>query len=570
MPHTPKERFMAIGKSLKDIRVPYEAHLREIGRNFMPRRTRFSKGKDHRSESYMNREIINPRPRLALRVLQSGMHSGMTSPARPWFRLIARDRSLRRDAVMMEHLTIAQREMRQIMQSSGLYNVLHTNWGDLGWAGTDAMIIEDDLDNVIRPRALVPGEYWLGSDGLGNIDTLYREVRLNVQQIVGKFVYKGIKNGPPDWSVVSNDIKKAWDDGNYSTLKDVCQLIAPRRDRDPNSPMPNDKPIMSTYWQHGEQDGTEGRLMGDLGYDRNPVIASRWDVEGDNVYGTSPAMDVLFSAKSLQLQERDYAEAVRRMNRPPMNAPAELRNSGYSLTPEAVNFMADPSKGMVPAYQVNPPLQHLSDKIGMTEDRIDEGLYANLFLMISRLQRAEITAREIDERHEEKLIGLGPVLERQHAEKLKPIILTVYEKAIESGRVPSLPPDYAEEPVQIDYISMLAQAQKAIATGGIERLYGFLGNLSAADQEVLDLTDNDEAVREYADMVGVPGNLLRDDDSVQERRASRREAVEQEAALQNAATAAPAVKQAADAAQVISETDATGRPIDILKNLGLR
>ncbi len=77
-----KEQLMQLGVSLKALRSPYEAHLREIGDNFMPRRTRFSRGYAHKSESYINREIINARPRLALRTLQSGMQGGMTSPDR--------------------------------------------------------------------------------------------------------------------------------------------------------------------------------------------------------------------------------------------------------------------------------------------------------------------------------------------------------------------------------------------------------------------------------------------------------------------------------------------------------
>lgn len=565
-----KEQLMQMGMSLKALRTPYEAHLREIGDHFMPRRTRFSRGQAHKSESYINREIINARPRLALRTLQSGMQGGMTSPARPWFRLITSDLGLRKDATMKAHLTQAQNEMRIMMQSSGLYNALHTTWSDLGWSGTDCIILEDDDQSIINPIALVPGEYWLGVNSRGLVDTLYREYQATIQSIVGKFVYKGERYGDPDWNVVTSDIKKAWENGDYGALKDVCHVICPRKERDERLSNGPNKPVASTYWLHGKNDSRADVLLGDFGYDDNPIVASRWDVEGTNVYGSSPAMDSLSDAKSLQVQERDIREAVRRMNRPPMNAPVELRNSGYSLNPESVNFMADPSKGMVPAYQINPPIQYLREMIRDTEDRIDEGMYANLFLMISRLQRSEITAREIDERHEEKLISLGPVLERQHREKLAPIIKRYYEAGIKAGRIAPLPADYADTPTQIDYISMLAQAQKAVATGGIERLYGFIGNVSAGDQEVLDLTDNDEAVREYAEMLGVPGNLLRPDDQVEERRGNRRAAVEEDAAMQNAAMIAPAVKQGAEAAKVMAETDATSRPVDILRNLGLR
>lgn len=565
-----KEKLMQLGQSLKTLRMPYEAHLREIGDNFMPRRTRFSKGKDHKSESYINRGIINSRPRLALRTLQSGMQGGMTSPSRPWFRLVTVDPEQRRDPILKRHMTQVQAEMRQLMQTTGMYNALHTTWGDLGWSGTDCIILEDDLENVLNPITLVPGEYWVGSNNRGLIDALYREYKDTVQAIVGKFVYKGVRYGDPDWSVVPPDIKAAWDRSDYGMTKEICHVICPRKERDERLSDGANKPIMSTYWLAGHIDGDSRRLLGDFGYDVNPIIASRWDVEGSNAYGSSPAMDALHDAKSLQVQERDIREAIRRMNRPPMNAPTELRNSGYSLSPEAVNFMADPSKGLVPAYQIQPPIQHLREMIRDTEDRIDEAMYANLFLMISRLQRSEITAREIDERHEEKLISLGPVLERQHREKLAPIIRRFYSAILSTGRVEPLPSEYDGTEVQIDYISMLAQAQKAVATGGVERLYGFVGNVSAADQEVLDKLDNDAAVDEYADMLGVPGNILRSEADVKARRDGRREALEQQAQANQAQQMAPALKQTADAAKVIAETDATGRPVDILRNLGLK
>lgn len=563
-----KEELHAVGDSLKSLRRPFEAHFRELGDNFSPRRARFDNNRDHRSEQYINRRILNSKPRLAHRVMQNGMQSGMTSPARPWFRLIPAEGALKNNAALKEHLFIAQREMRQAMQSSGLYNVLHSLWGDLGLYGTDCAIVERDPKLTFYGQALVPGEYWLGQNGRGLIDTLYREFKMPVQQIVAKFVYRNDPSNKPDWSVCTQKVKDLWDKGDNATLIEVKHVIMPRYDRDARSMLPKDKPVMSVYWEVG--DNTQDTLLGNLGYDTNPVLASRWDATGTDVWGVSPAMDILGDTKMLQVQERDKAEAIRRMNRPPMNAPMDMKNSAYSLMPEAVNFMADPSKGMIPAYQVTPPLQHLIEDINRTEYRIDDGMFANLFLMIANLDRRQITAREVDERHEEKLIQLGPVLERQHREKLGPIIRMCYNELVNVGKIPPLPPELADTPIEIDYISMLAQAQKAVATGGIERLYGFVGNVSAADQSVLDKTDNDAAVDEYADMLGVPSNILRPQAEVDQRRMQRQQMAEQQEQLANAQQAVSINKGAADTAKVLSDTDATGRPVDILRNLGLQ
>lgn len=560
------KQFNSVGDSLKELRMPYEAHFRELGEYFMPRRSRFTKGKDHKSSERVNKKIINARPRLALRTMQSGVHAGITSPARPWFRLVPDDPGMREYAPVKEHLHAAQREMRQLLQSSGLYTVLHTLWGDLGLYGHDAAILEDDDQHGLYGQALVPGEYWMGANARGMVDTLYREYNMTVKQVVGKFVYRNDPMNDPDWDKVSNAVKRMWDNNNYAEKVPVRHLIMPRHERDERSKLAENKPVMSTYWEQGES----SKVLGDLGYDMSPILASRWDVEGTDTYGASPAMDALPDAKELQRKERDKAEAVRRMNRPPMNAPTEMRNSPFSLMPEAVNYMADPSKGLVPAYQVTPPIAELRNDIADSEGRIDEAMYANLFLMIARLDRREITAREIDERHEEKLLGLGPVLERQHREKLAVLVRRTYNKVIDMGKVPPLPPELEGMGVSVDYVSTLGQAMKAVATGGMERLYGFVGNLSAADGSVLDKLDNDTAVDEYADMVGVPGNVIRSKEETDKIRKQRAEQVQAQQAADRAQQVAETASTGAQAASVLADTDSAGGQRDILGQLGLR
>lgn len=563
------KQFNQIGEDVKALRRPYEAHFRELGENFQPRRSRFSQGKDHQSKESVNRKMLNSTPRLALRTMQSGVHAGITSPARPWFRLIPADPELREYEPVKEHLHAAQRQMRQLFQSSGMYTMLHILWGDLGLYGTDAAILEDDPVHGIYGQALVPGEYWLGNNGRGMIDTLYREYRPTLKQVVGKFVYKNNPQGNPDWSVVSQAIRNMWDQNKYAEKIPVRHLIMPRYERDERSKTANNKPFMSTYWEAGESE----KLLGDLGYNLNPILASRWDAEGTDTYGSSPAMDALPDAKELQRKERDKAEAVRRMNRPPMNAPAEFRNSPFSLMPEAINFVADPSKGLTPAYIVNPPMADLRADIEDTETRIDEAMYANLFLMIARLDRRQITAREIDERHEEKLLGLGPVLERQHREKLAVIIRRAYAKVVEQGDIPPLPPEMEGVGVQVDYISTLGQAMKAVATGGMERLYGFIGNLSAVDASVIDKVDNDVAIDEYADMVGVPGNVVRSKQGAGEIRQQRAEQAAAQQQADRAEQVAGTVEKGAKAAQILSQSDTprgTTGAGNILTQLGLR
>lgn len=562
------ERIKALnsaGEGLRKLRQPYDPVFQEVNTYFTTRASRFGSGDSAAFKGRINSRIINPRGRLALRTLQSGMQTGITSPARPWFRLVAEDSRLMEVAAVKNHLYEAEKEMRQMLQRSGLYNMLHVGWRHLGLFGHDCAIIEDDDDLGLYGQQLVPGEFWLGENSYGLIDTVYREYRMTTQQMVDKFVYRGNPAAEPDWSVVNKRVREAFERGQLGQTFPVRQLLAPRYNRDPRSALPKDKPIMSVYWEPDAQD----RLLLDSGYDRSPLVASRWDNEGTDVYGNSPAMDTLSIVKRLQVKERELAEAQHRMNKPPINAPAEWRNLAFSFDPEAVNFVSDPGLGARPVFQIDPPIAEMRAEIREIEQDIDDGMYSSLFMMIANLDRRQITAREIDERHEEKLIELGPVLERQHREKLGPLIRRVYDRVIEMGKVEPLPEEYDGVSVTVDYISMLAQAQRAIATGGIERFAAFTGNLAGVNPEVLDNFDMDAAVQEYGEMVGVPGRLIRPADDVAGLRETRNAQQQQAEGMAAAQSAAGAAKDGAAAAKLLAEADATGRPVDILRNLGL-
>lgn len=557
----------AAGDGLKELRRPWDALFKDAAQFFSAHQARFDRPGNAFRQPTKTSRILNPRGRLALRTLQNGMQTGVTSPARPWFRLLPRDRNLRNDDTVKRHLFQAQNEIHQLFQRGGVYDMLHTGWGHLGLFGHDCGILEDDVERDLHGQQLIPGEFWLGVNSYGMIDTVYREFSLTVQQMVHKFVYRGDLSAAPDWGAVTDVVKRDWTNGRHGAPHRVNHLIAPRYNRDPRSALPKDKPIMSVYWQPERKD----RLALDSGYDVSPIVASRWDVEGHEIYGNSPAFDALPIVKRLQTKERDLAEAERRLIRPPINAPAEWRNSAFSFDPEAVNFVADPSRGAVPAFQVDPPIAEMRAQIRELEEDIDDTMYASLFLMIANLDRRQITAREIDERHEEKLIELGPVLERQHREKLGPLLSRAYDIVVDKGLVEPLPEQYDGLELGIDYTSMLAQAQKALSTGAIERTAAFVGNLSGANSEVLDKLDMDAAVDEYAEAVGAPASVIRPESAVAELRQKRAAAQQQAEQLAAAGQVAQTAKAGAEAAQTLAATDTvTGQgPRDILRQLGI-
>ena len=94
-------------------------------------------------------------------------------------------------------------------------------------------------------------------------------------------------------------------------------------------------------------------------------------------------------------------------------------------------------------------------------------------------------------------------------------------------------------------------AQKGIATAGIEKLWGFAGNIAAVRPDILDKLNPDQTIDEYASALGVSPKIIVSDEDV----AKGRQAKQQEAAM---ATAAGAAGAAVQGAKTLSETEVGG------------
>jgi hypothetical protein len=186
------------------------------------------------------------------------------------------------------------------------------------------------------------------------------------------------------------------------------------------------------------------------------------------------------------------------------------------------------------------------------EYRIIDTYYANLFQMMLMDDRQQpATAREINERHEEKMLQVGPVIERDQDDVLDPLHNRVLRILARRGKLPPTPPQLLGKRVKIEYISIMAQAQKLLGTSSIDRFLSLVGSTSAVSKDILDIPNFDKIIRRYADDLGISPDDLNPDDLVQKLRAARQQ---QQAAMQQAQMSLAAVQ----GAKVMSETDMGG------------
>ena len=538
MPMTAREQYEQRWAALKTERSSWVSHWQDLSDHILPRSGRFFSSDRNRGERRHN-AIYDSTATRALRVLAAGMMSGMTSPARPWFRLETDDPDMMAHhpvKVWCEQVTDL---MLRVFQRSNTYRALHSLYEELGVFGTGASVVVPDFNTVIHHHTLTAGQFAVACDWAGHVTTLYREFDAPVGTLVKEF----------GRDRVSPTVRALWDRGNLDAWVTVMHAIEPRADRDETKRDQANMPWKSCYWETGN--GSHDVLR-EGGFERFPALCPRWAVGGGDIYGSSPAMDCLGDVRQLQHQQLRKAQGIDYQVNPPIAVPQGMKGREVSRLPGGVTYY-DPgagAAGVKAAWDVRLDLSHLLVDIQDVRERIRGAFFSDLFLMLANDTDHRMTATEVAERHEEKMLMLGPVLERLSNELLMPLVDMTFDRMASAGVLPPPPEELQGHELGVELISILAQAQRAIGVNSIDRYTASLGAMAGLKPEVLDVLDEDRWAEVYAESLGIDPSIMRDRREVEALRAQRAQAA---AAQQQMA----AVQQLSGAARDLGSVDTT-------------
>jgi hypothetical protein len=511
-----KHRGVARWQALKTERASWMPHWTELSKYLQPRLGRFFTDDRNRGEKRHN-AIYDSTGTRANRILAAGLMSGMTSPARPWFRLTTGDADLDQRHAVKEWLSGNQRIMLNVFAKSNAYRALHVMYEELGCFGTAANLIMPNFARVQHHFPFTAGEYAIATDYEGTVNAFYRELDIRVGALVGEF---GRDNCSPT-------VRTLFDRGNVDAWITIIHGIEPRAERGSDYPGAKNMPYSSCYFEQG---APSGKYLREGGLKRFRLVAPRWRASGGDVYGNSPGMEALGDIKQLQHEQLRKGQGIDYQTKPPIGLPTMSDGKVVDLLPGGVTFFnsTEPSVGSRQMFQSNLDLNHLLADIQDVRGRINSAFYADLFLMLSQLPpESDRTATEVAERHEEKMIALGPVLEQLHYELLSPMVEMCFEDLLEAGAIPPPPPEMNGMPLNIEFVSVLAQAQRAIGTAATDRFVGNLGVVAGIKPDVLDKFDADKWADIYSDQLGVDPELVVPDEKVALIRQARAKAQQQ-------------------------------------------
>jgi hypothetical protein len=282
-------------------------------------------------------------------------------------------------------------------------------------------------------------------------------------------------------------------------------------------------------------------------------------------------MDCLGDAKSLQVQHKRKAQAVDKQLDPPLLGDANVKKTRVSMLPGDVTWLegaAQNSFGLKPLYEVKPDTAGALEDIKDMRSRIQGAMYTDVFQMLKTMGeelKSGITATEIQARVQERILEMGPVLTRlnnelygKQVEQILELILRRSKLAwqyIASGRpvppwvemlVPPPPPALKGKPLRIEYISILAQAQRMDEINSIQKLITAVLGVSQAKPDVIDKINFDRAIDILADRMGCPPEVVIRTEVADKFRAARakqaQQQQQQQSQLQTAQVGAQAIK----------------------------
>jgi len=458
-------------------------------------------------------------------LLASAFHGMLTNPATFWFGLTTGLRDVDRVPAVRAYLQKFSRRIHGVLNNSNFHTEIHETYLDLGSPGTSVLLIDEDDEDVVRFRSEPVYKYYLKEDYKGNVVIVTCEMKRTISQIIDEY---GEKSLPEE---IRRDLKNNMD-------KDftVIQVIMTAKEAKKRGFKVRRKKVVSYY----VLEKTE-HLLKESGFSTWPMATPRFMKWSNEVYGRSPSMKGLPDIKMINAMMQTTIRSGQKIVDPPLLYPDDGVLGRINTTPGGLTPYRSGTKDEIKPLLTggNPGLG--LDMINDVRERVKQAFY------IDQLQLREgpqMTATEVNQRTEEHLRLLGPILGRLHHELLKPMIARVIDIMKKRKQIPEdIPPELDEIDLEVHFTSQIAKAQRMGEAQGLNAFMEITGGIMQFAPEVVDLIDTEALVRLNADIYGASEEIFRKPDEVEQIREQRAEQQQKEQQQQDDLAAAETVQK---------------------------
>lgn len=472
--------------------------------------------------------IFDDTAQQASDILVAGLFSYLTSPHMPWFRLMPRDIDKMKDKEAALWLQDAEQRMYFMFAMSNFYKAIAMMYQDLVNINHGIVFIdEDERGKRLIFRNLSPRDCVISENSAGRVDTIMRKIRYSAEQAYQEFGDK-----------LSEECKKDASE-NPDKKYDFLHTVLPRASYNKWQKDSLNLPFESCYI-----DLKSKEVIDEGGYHEFPAVIPRWSTYTDDVYGTCPSIAALNNIKTLNKTMELFIQQGEKALNPPLDITPGYKDRIKTM-PGGLNVKGkntDEIKPIVTAGRIE-----VSDKIlNDLREQVKERFFVSTFLMLAQLGQ-RMTAYEVSSRENEKMMMLGPAIGRITDECLGPLIDRCFAIMMRGGYFLPIPESIMDDDIDVEYLSPLARAQKAVQANNIDRLVAFMAPLTQIYPDITDNFDPDEATRFYADIFAVPQSIMRGIDNIKAMRDERMKLQQQEVMRQQMLQATEGIKSIAQA-----------------------
>lgn len=512
-----REEIISRWTTLKQEREPFMDQWLEISRHVTPASGRYvdSNTKNQARERF-NR-IYNNTSLRAANICAAGMQSGMTDESTQWFALTTGDEKLDASYDVKVYLDECQRIMEMAFSKSNIYPAFQHCWREVATMGICANVILEDDEVGFYCVPLTIGEYAVAANYRGQVDTLYRMFTMTAAQLVGQY---GL-------DVVGRNVKQAYDQKPDKTFR-VLHAIEPRKVRERGKLDNKNMPFRSVVMLIDGVENGDG-ILEESGYNEFPAVVGRWGASATSVYSEeSPGMIAIGDTKQMRHQYLQKGNALDYQVNPALLLPESAKDHELDFLPGGRSYVSNPTAAdqVKPAFDVQIPLGDINADIMEAQNRINAAFYVDMFLMLAGRTK-EMTAFEVAQRNEEKLVQLGPVFSRLNNEVLRGTIERVFNILQRAGQLPQPPQSLAGRPLNVEYTSMLAKAQRSIRAASLRNYLADLGMVAQMKPEILSKVNPFAIADEFADYHSVAPSVVVPTEDAQAQIAQQQQAMAQ-------------------------------------------
>lgn len=527
--------------TLSSDRGEWESHWREISERMLPAHKDLfqSRGFQENRGEKKNEYIFDSTAAVALNRFAAILDSLLTPRNQTWHRIMPSDPRLAKDRQTRLWFEDVNRLLFKFRYSptANFSSQNQMVYKMLGAYGTGPMFIDELFGEIgLRYRACHLSEIYFAENHQGIVDRAHRYFAMTARQAAEKW---GLDNLPGSIKSAAN--------GSPDQEFFFIHCVKDRTDYDPNRVDAKGMRYGSYYVS------VDGRkLLQEGGYTTFPYAIPRYEQSPGEVYGRSPAMDVLPAVKTLNEQKKTVLKQGHRAVDPVLLAHDDGIIDTFSLKPGHINAGGISADGR-PLVQPLPVGNISIGKDLMDDERavINDAFLITLFQIL--IETPQMTATEIMERTREKGILLAPTIGRQQSEYLGPMIEREVDILSRQGVLPPMPPALREAggEFRIEYDSPISRTQRAEEAAGIMRTVESALNIVNITQnpEPLDFFNWDAIIPAMADIQGVPAAWMKSQEDVMALRQGRAQQAQNQEMIQAAPAAAAMVKAGAAAKQ---------------------